>query len=70
MELINFKKTVIFLFPAKNIPDNSGIPLFILPIYTAIPGLKGLDELGDGLYGTGLETVRLRILLPDMTISL
>lgn len=34
------------------------------------PGLNGLDELGDGLYGTGLETARLLMLLPDMTISL
>lgn len=35
-----------------------------------IPGLSGLDELGDGLYGIGLETVRDLILTPDIAISL
>ena len=35
-----------------------------------LPGLKGLEELGDGLYGTGLETIRFRMFPPDTTISL
>ena len=35
-----------------------------------LPGLKGLEELGLGLYGIGLETPLGRTLPPELTTSL
>jgi hypothetical protein len=41
-----------------------------IPFFQNSPGLSGLEELGDGLYGIGLETVRDLMLPPDIAISL